>query len=259
MKAVLAALLAVASLSACETLDTWPTEDELALFSPNSGNSLVVLSATDNFGCGNTGLAFIDVDTDITFHRTVPSSGAAAAVVKPGNYHLYYGNCFSAVGDLGGVLYWFDSVEVKPNEVVYLGTFNMDVITVASQAGVLENIFTLGISAFTGVASQYPVYAMHDETEKVRAMLREQYPQFADAMITRIPPAILSREDFASAFVAAYAPRPDGSLPTGEDAQARLPGEIEKAIDASLERYRAAHPDRFPDEPPPAPAASPAS
>lgn len=61
-------------------------------------------------------------------------------------------------------------------------------------------------------------------------------------MITRVPAAILSREDFAQAFRNAYAPRADGSFPTEEEAQARLDGEIDKAIEASLARFRAANP-----------------
>ncbi|MFT3725874.1 MAG: hypothetical protein QM773_20105 [Hyphomonadaceae bacterium] len=256
MKSVLAAVLAAVTLSACETVNTWPTKEELATFAPDSGNSLVVLSATDNFGCGRTSLAFLDVDTKARFDRTISTGEPAAAVVKPGNYHLYYGNCFSAVGDLQGIMYWFDSVEVKPNEVVYLGTFNMDVITVTSQAGILDNIFTLGLTAITGAASQYPVYEMRDETDRIRTKLREQFPQFADAMTTRLPPTILSREDFATAFRNAYAPRPDGSRPTDEEARGRLDGEIDKAIEASLARYLAAHPERTKDNPP-KPAASP--
>ena len=83
---------------------------------------------------------------------------------------------------------------------------------------------------------------MRDETGRIRELLRRQYPQFADSMITRVPAAILLREDFAQAFRNAYAPRADGSFPTEEEAQARLDSEIDKAIEASLARYRATHP-----------------
>ncbi len=254
MKAIFAAALAAVSLCACETLDTWPTEAEMATFGGSSTNALVLLSASDNFGCGTTALAFMDVDTKTSFQRTMFTGEASAAVVKPGTYHLYYANCGSAVGDLRGVMYWFDSVDVKPNEVVYLGTFNLDAISVASQANVLQNVFSFGISAITGNPSTYPVYEMRDETEKVRAQLREKYPQLAAGMVTRLPPAILSRDDFAQAFRNAYARKPDGSMPTEEEAQARLDGEIEKAVEASIAKYQAAHPELMKDKPP-APAA----
>jgi len=241
MKAALAAALAVASLSACETLNQLPTEEELATFGQDS-NALVLLSATDSFGCGTTTLAFMDMESKASFDRTIPTGDLAAAVVRPGNYQLFFGKCAAAVGDMGGIMFWFDTAEVKPNEVVYLGTFNMDVVDVTAQAGVLDNIFTLGLTALTGTASQYPVYDMRDETGRIRELLRRQYPQFADSMITRVPAAILSREDFAQAFRNAYAPRADGSFPTEEEAQARLDSEIDKAIEASLARYRATHP-----------------
>ena len=256
MKLAALTLACAALLCACETVETWPTEEEMATFGNGSNNALVLLSATDNFGCGSTSLAFMDMQAQANFDRTVFTGETSAAVVKPGMYHLFYGKCDAAVGDLKGITYWFDSVEVKPNEVVYIGTFNLTTISVASQANALQNVFSLGISAFTGNPKAYPVYEMRDETEKVRAHLREKYPQLAAGMVTRLPPAILSRDDFAQAFRNAYARRPDGSMPTEEEARGRLDGEIVKAIDASIAKYKAAHPEwKDAPAPPPPPAA----
>jgi hypothetical protein len=165
------------------------------------------------------------------------------------------------MGNLPAVELWFDKVEIKPNEVVYLGTFNLSAITVNAQAGVLQNVFSLGLTALTALTGNYnyyPTYAMVDQSEKVRAQVREKYPQYADRMVTRLPEAILVPEDFAGACRNAYARKPDGSMPTPEEAEAKLDGEMDKAVAASIARYSAAHPE-FKKDTAPAPAPKPAT
>lgn len=253
MKAVLAAVAAAFTLSACQTIETWPTKEELATFGTND-SAIVVMDSTNNFGCARMNLGYSNVRTKDKFNRQLVSGEVGAIFAKPGRYHLYYADCSSAMGSLPGVELWFDSVDIKPNEVVYLGTFNLSAITVNSQSGVLLDIFSLGLTALTGKYNYYPTYTMTDDTENVRNKVRAKYPQFADRMVTRVPEAILSPEAFADAYRTAYANNPDGSRPTDEQAQARLDAEIPKAIKASIAKYRATHPAALAAAPPPPPA-----
>jgi hypothetical protein len=87
MKAVLAAAFAAFTLSACQAIETWPADEELATFGSN-GSPIVIMDSVDNFGCGRIDLGFRDARTKAQFNRNLVTGEPRAIIAQPGVYRL---------------------------------------------------------------------------------------------------------------------------------------------------------------------------
>ena len=239
MKVWLAALCAfsAAAVSGCASLEpTWPTKDNLVAF--DKGASGVLIMATEGeVGCDTSHVSMLNADTKADASFFTGPSGAAAAVVAPGKYRIYYFNCINDQYEaLPNVGMWFMPMEVKPGEVVYAGTLRAEAVNVKREMPMLTQVLNLGLAG-NSITDSFVVYEYKDHTNEVREQVRAKNPVLADRMITRIPQQLLSRKAFIDAYTNAYAPGPDGKLPTQEQVDARFKTEVRKAVDQSLAEF----------------------
>ena len=161
--------------------------------------------------------------------------------VAPGAYRINRGTCYK-YGYTGGSLplldKWFFSFDVKPGEVVYPGTIDMESVSVSYSGASTDNVL---VSIFTKKKNRvgnktFVSYEMQDNSSDVKAKLLESHPELAEKITYRPPFALLSADGYRNAQKKAYAPDADGKPPTAEVAQERFKSELDTLIQDSLTR-----------------------
>jgi hypothetical protein len=231
------ALLAI-SLSACASPHTASLSAQDVEQFKSGSTAVLVMNVAGDISCDETviGIHRKGADKNDVFwtlrDRGYATSQPALMSLPPGSYHLsgaacikegYYPSQMSAVG------FWFGGVDVKAGEVVYLGTLHADILdyktAMSSGMKTLNRIFLTGRDANE---TKYLTFAFKDDSADVLERLRVSNPDIAAKLTVRMPPTYITRENFAAALERAYAPNPDGALPTSEQVDARLPGELQR-------------------------------
>jgi hypothetical protein len=224
-------------LSACATIETTtPPAAELASFNPDA-QAMIVVNASSNIGCADftLGLNRNNSPTNI-LARTLNDKGydtsePAILIVEPGKYTLnsaictvpgYYATNFS------NVFSWFSDVEIAPGDVVYIGTFRIDAVTVEVKRGaaarVITSIFALDFAK--GESLRYPTYEFANQMNEVVERFRVSRPEFAQRLTFRPIPALISKAEVTTALERAFRPAPNGDPPLPAEAQARWEAEV---------------------------------
>lgn len=237
MRAVIAAIAALA-LSACGTLEeNWPTAAEIAPY--NSGASGLIVLDDINRGCTSVWLKYQEAQGTKTHYRFVREGTPAAIVVAPGPWRLTEVDCMSDdYEEFPNAVLWFDEVNVGPGEVVYTGSVQVDTVAVQKKSGAITQLLTLGLLG-DNETDVFPVYSVKDNTDAVRQKLLAVSPDAASKMITRLLPQVLSKEAITRAYQNAYMPKPDGAAPTQQEVSAKLKVEMDTAFDTSIREYLA--------------------
>lgn len=219
----------------------------------DQGNTAVLIVNTSGALYCDTTFIALHRDGDpknevfVTFRQAgYGTSAPAEMVVEPGRYRLVAASCIKAgfyPASMSSAGLWFGDIEVKPGEVVYMGTLDTELLDYRTRMS--SGMKALNAILFTGRDAnefKYIAYQFNDSSADVLERLRVEHPELAAKMQTRLPPAFITRDDFSSALQRAYAPNADGTLPTTEEAQARLPAELKTVVAAAIARWRAAHP-----------------
>jgi hypothetical protein len=244
MRRALFVCLLAAALQACSTPHTsFPAPRELEDLKAGNASALIV-NVSGEMGCDETvlGIHRKGSDKNVVFwtlrevgYRT---SGPAIQVVEPGTYRIAGAACLKEgyyPSQMSTIPLWFGDVELKPGEVVYIGTLDIQILDYKTEMSKGAKVFNAIF--FTGRDSnefKYLSYEMHDENAEVLERLRVSYPDIAAKLIVKLPPIYLTTDKFAAALQAAYAPNADGSLPTTDQAQTRLPLELKKLGEEAL-------------------------
>lgn len=252
MRRVFAFALMAVTLCACASPHTATlSAQDVEQFKAGS-TAVLVMNIAGELSCDETVIAIHrkGADKNDVFwtlrDRGYATSQPALMSLAPGNYRIagaacikegYYPSQMSAVG------FWFGSVDVKAGEVVYLGTLHADILdyktAMSSGMKTLQKILFTGRDAYE---TKYLTFAMRDDSADVLERLRVSNPDIAAKLAVRLPPTYITRENFSAALERAYAPNPDGTLPTREQVDARLPGELQKLAADVVAHMRATPP-----------------
>lgn len=235
-----------------------PNYKQIAAFEAGGPAIITMGFDGDPILCGTGVVHFKRQGSERSISITAMPDSPGAAVVEPGKYYPEYATCsggnFSYT--LPGPWRWFLPVEVKANEVLYLGTFAPRIVAVETRKSELDiagdALSTLGLSLLMQKqvnVREFPTYQFDDKFEQDRENLKKGLGAIADKLERRFPFPVLSPKAFAEAYRRAYAPLEDGKPISDAKAEARLDAEIEKAIDESLKQYLPKRPE------PPAPRA----
>jgi hypothetical protein len=237
---VVAAMLM--TLQGCtNTRSSEPTSAELTQFNAGSA-AVLVANISGNIDCNEgmiLALHLAGAPKNELINSAPKSDGESSEpvvlVVPAGNYKINGALCFdgTSIGSLRTLAAWFGGIDVKAGEVVYLGTLDIRMLHYHVKKTALQKMF------FANNDADYAAFQFKDESADVAARLRVKHPDLAARMVFRSPPQFVTAEDYVAALDRAYAPKPDGSLPTPEEADARVPGELEKVRAAAAARLHA--------------------
>src|SRR5262245_27088271 len=135
---IFCALFVAAALQGCATTPKTAVPTGLQLDAFNSGSSSILIFNTGGtyacdeavFGIGREGADKNEVGWTLR-DTGYAASAPAILVVPPGRYHLNGASCLKqgyVPARLSAVRLWFGSIDVKPGEVIYIGTLNVDVV-----------------------------------------------------------------------------------------------------------------------------------
>lgn len=236
MRKLIPALLTLAMLQACANVRSLePTPAELSQFHAGL-SAVIVVNLKPSSDC-NEGVMLAIHQAGAPKNELIDSDGArpVVMVVPPGNYKIANALCFKSGFQpfpLKTLPLWFGSVDVKAGEVVYLGTLEITLLDYKQAKTVLQKML------FADNDVWYASFHFDDESADVTERLRTKHPDLAEKMTVRSPRQYITRESFTAALDRAYAPNSDGSLPTPEQAHARLTEELEKVIAEMQNRIR---------------------
>lgn len=244
----LRALAAAAPLAACATpmTTTLPTPEALAAYDPATEAKIVVNVG----GSAECEEAIVAVnrrgERQNTVLQTVRDrredvSEPAMAIVTPGTYGFNKGVCFK-MGyyplQLTGLPLWSGPVEVAAGETVYLGTLNVDDVTVNTRQNALLAALNAITLSPTKDTHEFVAYEVVEDAGLTRR-LDEALPGEGGAMVTRLAPQFVSRADYEAAFLRAYARDANGKLPSEAEAKARLNEELKTVTDDARRAWEA--------------------
>lgn len=226
MRRALPAVLAALALAACQ--HRHPLTDE-ALSEFRQGGDKAILAVDGDmtaFGCGSARYNFINL-SDRSKVSVKSEAGAGISIVTPGRYRL--DTLYCAVWGTGGwdipANDWFSVVDVKPGEVVYLGTIVVIPFSDTVSGSMLQ---TPDLKAAWGLA---PTYTMRDEFDAALKVLRPEVGDLADRMVARPLGLLLSEREFADAVERAYRPV-NGVMPSHTEARASVAAELDRIFRA---------------------------
>jgi hypothetical protein len=251
LRRFLAVALLAMGLSSCAKIEqTTLNMDSMSRFAEGR-SAIIVINTSGALFCDTTFIALHREgaeknDVFITYRQAgYGTSAPAAMVVEPGRYRLAGASCLKAgyyPASMSTAALWFGDIEVKAGEVVYMGTLDTELLDYKTQMS--SGMKALNALFFTGRDAnefKYIAYRFNDSSADVIERLRVDRPELVDLMKTRLPPVYITRDDFAGALQRAYAPNADGTLPTTDQAQARLPQELKTVVEAAIAARRAAH------------------
>lgn len=222
MKHTILVGLAVLALAACQ--HRHPLSGEaLDQFRRGGDQAILAIDGDMNaFGCGSARYNFINL-ADQSKVGVKSEAGAGINIVAPGRYRL--DTLYCAVWGTGGwhipANDWFSDVEVKPGEVVYLGTVVVVPFTQTESASVLRT------PEMQAAWSQVPAYTMREEFEAARKVLRPEIGDLADRMVARPFKLLLSEQELAGAIERAYEPV-NGVTPSHYQAKLRVSADLRR-------------------------------
>ncbi len=227
MRRALIAVAATLALAACQ--HRHPLSGEALSGFREGGQAILAIDGDMNaFGCGSARYNFVNV-TDQSKVSVKSEAGAGINIVPPGRYRL--DTLYCAVWGTGGwhmpANDWFSVVEVKPGEVVYLGT--VVVIPFAQTPAGLGLLQTPEMKAGWG---QLPTYTMRSQVEAARKVLRPEIGDLADRMVDRPFRLLLSESELAGAIQRAYQPI-NGVTPSLYQARLSVAAELDRIHQAN--------------------------
>lgn len=219
MKRASLAVVAALVLAACQ--HRHPLSAEAVSGFADSGHAMLALDGDMTaFGCGSARYNFINLDDQSTASLK-SEAGAGTIIVTPGRYVLQMVTC--AAWGTGGweipAAGWFTVVDVKPGEIVYLGTM---VVTPFEQTG---SAAILRTPEMKGSWGQVPTYTIKDQRDAATKVLRPEIGALVDRMVTRMPTVLLSEGKLADVIQRAYQPDSSGVTPTSQQAEAAADAE----------------------------------
>jgi len=227
MKRACFAVLAALALVACQHRHPLSNE-ELAEFRQGGGTAILAADGDMTaFGCGSARYNFINL-ADRSKASVKSEAGAGISIVAAGRYRL--DQLYCAVWGTGGwhipANDWFSDAEVKPGEVVYLGT--IVVVPFGQTASGISMLQTPDMKAIWG---QVGTYTIRDEFDAARKVLRPEIGDLADRMVSRPLKVLLSEQEFADSITRAYQPV-NGVTPSHAQARAAVSAELNRIFRA---------------------------
>lgn len=220
--------LTFVTLSACATAPA-VSSDQVAQIQAGT-NSAIIMAYRRFHGYNWASVHFVNVDTRQSYFLTAEvgkdtdRAGAGIVAVPPGRYVVSRGHVGGT--DLPLLAYWFAEFEVGGGEVVNIGTLRPRNIYVQARPG-LDAL--LGLDSTTQM--NYVAYDVDYSAEaNVRNLLETRYPNLGVAPIQRPLRVVLDAARFEQIVNEAYSPRPDGSLPTINEARTSLSDMIDNFI-----------------------------
>jgi hypothetical protein len=171
------------------------------------------------------------------------NAGPDMVAVPPGRYRILTGSLYGyeVTGNLPMVEYWFDEFEVRPGEVVNIGTLRIDDINVRALPGMSDRVFNALFTLDYAQRHSYYAYTLDFSDEaRVQHMLESKYPELRVAPVQRSPAMVLNSGEFGRIIVESYAPNADGSMPTVQEAQSRVNANLDRYVSESLVAARQA-------------------
>jgi len=247
-KAILGGVCAAVSLAlaACATP---PSVDPLQLAMIRDGEqSAIIMSYREYSGMYGANVRFVNMETRRTYAVSMHggdnwvNAGPDMVAVPPGRYRVLSGSLYGyeVSGTMPLLAYWFEEFEVRPGEVVDVGTLTIDDINVRSLPGMSERVFNALFTLDPRQRSTYFAYNIdYSDEARVQHMLESKYPEFGVAPVRRPLEIVLDRAEFERLIVEAYAPSAEGALPSTQEAQTRLGDSLDNFVRDSLVRARA--------------------
>jgi len=226
-------LLALGSLTACETIPVTP-EDVTSINAREKSVVLMSYFSEKDDPCYHGYMNLVNVDTRQIYNlnsfrgSNIVKPTPGRITVEPGNYKILSGTCagYQMTANLPLIGSWFEEFEVKPGEVVNIGRLkpiNFDLKSLPeSQLGRAMNVlFSLGTSRAN--ETTYVTYSFDAENESyVEGLLTTKYPDIETGYITRLPQRRFSEDEFKAVLVKAYEPDENGEIPSSTIANERV-------------------------------------
>lgn len=243
LASALFAAFSLMALAACATPAQLSLDDITGI---RAGQQAAILMAYNppGYEMPTARATFVNMTTAATYDLQVNGANALVAAapdliaVPPGRYRILRGERAAAnsIGTFPLMAQWFDEFEVRPGEVVDIGTLNVEEIEVRSMQGLGDSLINALATWDPARRDTYLAYSFDYSSEvEVQRMLASKYPTLAIAPVRRSPRLLLDRTRFEQIIREAYAPNLDGSLPSTPEAQ----GRISSAMLAYLRESRA--------------------
>ena len=234
------AVLALLCVSACATTPSVSPAEMAAI--RTGQQSAIIMSYREFGGLYAATVRFVNVDTrriySVSMHGgdNWVNAGPDMVAVPPGRYRVLSGNLYGyqVTGNLPLLAYWFDEFDVRSGEVVNIGTLTIRDINVRSLPGMTDQVFNALFTLDTAQHNTYYIYNVdYSDEARVQHMLESKYPELGVTPIQRPLHILFDSGEFEHIIVEAYAPHADGTLPTPQEAQARLGVTLEQFVQQS--------------------------